>query len=226
MSIQSELNKEAKKKEKRKKRIRNRHNREKILKILLFWIYYPAKWIDDFNNWRYYRIAFSEEKTKRLFDKYLPKIIANAQNQFNLIVFSNHDEYHPLWDWQNNLTRKAFVKSKKARRYFNKFYSETKAYLLRNYEMEGYKRIYFRGYAPNILYKHFGLNDCYPNHYTEGVIFYNPLFFSLPDNGEWEVCYDEDEGEVICSVCGMAYREKTDTCPNCKAKMEVNGNAD
>ena len=212
-TMSDKLQKEAYKKKKQKE---SSPRRRKILKIVLFWIYYPAKWIYEYKNRAYRNLKFSEEKLKKLFDKYLPKIIADWQPQFDLMIFSNTDEYG-IFNWQNRLENKYIVKSKKARDFFGKFRAETRIYLFEKYELEGYKRMYFDAQNIRMVFNHFAVKEGFPPCGVRGVVFYNPSRYLIPTNGKWHNGYEDD---FWCSVCGNRVWEIEDKCSNCGAKME------
>jgi hypothetical protein len=129
----------AKKKRRENNKLRKwwRNNSYKVWRVLLFWIWIPIKLFCDADDKKYKTMQYSDETTKKYLDKVLPYLVSYWGEESDCFLMTDAGD-------MGGISFRAIMslpsKYSKQRRYFTKFYQETKAYIVRMYEVDGYEK--------------------------------------------------------------------------------------
>lgn len=114
-----------------------RNNSHKIWRVLLFWIWIPTLLINKSRIRQFKQIQYNNEITKKYLDKVLPYLVSYWNEESDCFLITSADD-------MGGINFKALMslpsKYSKQRKYFTKFYQETKAYIVRTYEIDGYEK--------------------------------------------------------------------------------------
>ena len=171
------IEKQFKKNEKKKNSaIRNwwRKNDYKVYRVLLFYVYIPVYFYEKAKKTRYDSMKYSDELTKKYLDKVLPKLVARYEESPNEILFHNTEDFGGIrfyWDLCSNYMRKKF---KKETRYFTKFDSKVREYIIDEYTIDGYEKLKLLNWTDWSKAKEkFGwYSTPYNTDYAKGAMFY------------------------------------------------------
>jgi hypothetical protein len=114
-----------------------RKNDYKVWRILLFWLWLPIKLFDDTDKKRYKAIQYNDEITKKYLDKVLPYLVSYWREESDCFLITSAGD-------MGGINFKALMylprRYRKQQRYFVKFYEEVKTYIVRTFEIDGYKK--------------------------------------------------------------------------------------
>jgi hypothetical protein len=129
--------------DKKKRRDNNRlrkwwlYNGYKVWRVVLFWIWLPLLLIGYIDEKTYQAIKYNDDTTKKYLDKIMPYLVSHWHEEPNcFLVTSASDMGGVPFEAIMNLPGRY----RKQERYFEKFYREARAYIVRTYEINGYEK--------------------------------------------------------------------------------------
>ena len=119
------------------------NNSYKVMRVIFWFIWIPMLLHEKYINRQRTSFVENPEKTKKLFDKAFPKLVASHYSDPSVIVvgLADYGEYYANDDIFTGYLFSDSCLSKKAKRYFKALSSERREQLFLDYEIEGYKKI-------------------------------------------------------------------------------------
>ena len=151
-----------------------RKNDFKVARVLLFFIWIPYMIYKNIKDNSYNNLTFDTALTKRYLDRVLPKMAAQYEEDSNLILFHDSDDFGGInfyWNMCSDWMAKNF---RKETRYFRKFNREVKAYIVQEYIINGYEKLVLDNWIDwDRAKEKFGWGGTpYNKDYAKGVVFY------------------------------------------------------
>ena len=175
-NIEKQFRKQEKKKNSSIRKWWNK-NCYKIMRIVLFYIWVPILVYTKIKDTKYKKLKYSDDTTKKYLDKVMPKLVYRCEEDLNLILFHNTQDFGGIrfyWDLCSNWMSKKF---KKETQYFAKFNAAVKDYIIQEYHIDGYEKMTLNNWVDwNRAKEKFNWYDTpYNVDYAEGVVFYREV---------------------------------------------------
>lgn len=172
-NIEKQFQKQEKKKNSSIRKWWNK-NSYKIARVVFFYIWIPIFVYEKIKDNRYKNLKYSDDITKKYLDKVMPKLVFHYEEDPNLILFHNTNDFGGIrfyWDLCSNWMTRKF---KKETKYFSKFYGLVQKYIIEEYQIDGYEKIVLDNWIDwDRAKEKFGWYDTpYNKDYAKGVVFY------------------------------------------------------
>ena len=163
------LKAKAKRDKKRPVRTWWRKNGYKVWRVVLFptWIYYAAR--DKRKEKTYKELQFSPELCRAYLDKVLPDMVARECEDVNCFLISDSEN---MGDIELSFLYDSRSIKEKYRRFFSRFRTQVKDYVLNEYTIDGYDKTTITNWVEwERVTKKYEWRNPYDSDYSKGVVF-------------------------------------------------------
>ena len=145
-----------------------------VARVTFFYIWIPIWAYEKIKKTRYKNLKYSDSTTKKYLDKVMPKLVAYYEENPNIILFHDTNDFGGIrfnWDLNSYWMEKKF---RKETRYFAKFHCKVEEYIIYDYHIDGYEKMILENWTDwNKAKEKFDWYDTpYNSGYARGVVFY------------------------------------------------------
>ena len=92
-----------------------RKNAHKVARVIFFYIWLPCFIYEKIKDAKYKKLTYNNNLTKKYLDRVLPKLVAHYEEDPNVILFHNCEDFGGIrfyWDLCSNWMKKKFFQEK------------------------------------------------------------------------------------------------------------------